>query len=178
MKKKTSSSSIFAPEHIARQIYIIRGQKAMLDADLAYLYGVPTKQLNLSVKRNIERFPEDFMFQITEEEGENLRFQIETLKPGRGQHRKYLPYAFTEQGVAMLSSVLHSERAVQMNIMIIRAFVQLRHLLASNKDLAARMEKLEAKQTRHGSIIEILAEEIGALKTPPPLPTKRRIGYV
>jgi hypothetical protein len=177
MKKKKAISTALAPEYIARQIYIIRGQKAMLDTDLAILYGISTKQLNQAVKRNSMRFPDDFMLQLTEKEEENLRSQIVTSNAKRGG-RKYLPYAFTEQGVAMLSSVLRSERAVQMNITIIRAFVQLRNLLASNKDLAARMEKLEAKQTRHSSIIEILAEEISALKSPPPVPAKRRIGYV
>jgi len=171
---KKQPPSVFAPEYIARQIYFIRGQKVMLDADLAVLYGVPTKQLNLAVQRNSKRFPEDFMFKLTLQEVKNLRFQIETSSWGGS---RYTPYAFTEQGVAMLSSVLRSERAVQMNIMIIRAFVQLRNLLASNKDLAARMEKLEARQERHGSIIEILAEEISALKAPP-LPAKRRIGYL
>jgi len=124
---------------------LIRGQKVMVDADLAQLYGVETKALNRAVKRNIGRFPSDFMFQLTPGEAECLRCQVGTLKAGRGQHRKYRPYAFTEQGVAMLSSVLHSERAVRVNIEIMRAFVQLRQLLSSHADLARKLEALEAK---------------------------------
>src|SRR3990172_5280760 len=117
-------------ERIARAIVLIHGQKVILDADLAELYGVETKALNRAVKRNNGRFPGDFMFQLTTEEAERLRYQIGTLKPGRGRHRKYRPYAFTEQGIAMLSSVLHSERAVRVNIEIMRAFVQLRQMLS------------------------------------------------
>src|SRR5260370_28001097 len=112
---------------IERRIYLIRGQKVMLDSDLAELYQVLTKNLNLAVRRNQHRFPEDFMFQLTKEETESLRLQFATPNEGRGG-RRYLPYAFTELGVAMLSSVLNSERAVQMNILIIRAFVKLREL--------------------------------------------------
>ena len=119
----------------------------MLDSDLAELYGVPTGRLNEQVKRNIKRFPEHFMLQLTQDEYDALRSQIAILKTGgRGRHRKYLPRVFTEQGVAMLSSVLQSERAVQMNILIVRAFVKLREMLATHKDLAERMEKIEAAQ--------------------------------
>ncbi len=162
-------------ELIARRIYRIRGEKVMLDSDLADLYQVLTKNLNLAVRRNSERFPDDFMFQLTKEEAESLRLQIATSNVGRGG-RRYPPYAFTEHGVAMLSSVLNSKRAVQMNILIIRAFVQIRELLSSNKDLAARVEKLEAEQKEHRSIIGILAEEIDELKLLPE-PSKRRIGF-
>ena len=111
-------------ERIESQIFLVRGQKVMLDIDLASLYEVEAKALNQAVKRNLDRFPTDFMFQLTGEEAERLRSQIVTLKTGRGQHRKYLPYAFTEQGVAMLSSVLRSRRAVLVNIEIMRAFVR------------------------------------------------------
>ena len=163
-------------ELIARRIYSIRGQKVMLDSDLAELYQVPTKALNQAVNRNLDRFPEDFMFQLSEEEASALRSQIVTLDKGRGRYPKYRPYAFTEHGVAMLSSVLRSKRAVQMNILIIRAFVQIRELLATNKELAARVEKLEAGQKQHESIIAILAEEIDELKLLPE-PPKRRIGF-
>ena len=114
----------------------------MRDSDLARLYKVPTKVLNLAVKRNLKRFPEDFMFQLTQDEQDCLRFQIETSKGGRGG-RRYLPYVFTEHGVAMLSSVLKSERAVQMNIAIIRAFIKLREVLASHKELAQRLDSSE-----------------------------------
>ena len=176
-KQKTSAANqlTIPVELIARRIYRIRGEKVMLDSDLAELYRVLTKNLNLAVRRNIERFPEDFMFQLTKEEAESLRLQFATSNVGRGG-RRYEPYAFTEHGVAMLSSVLNSHRAVQMNILIIRAFVRIRELLATNKDLAARVEKLEAAQKEHASIIGILAEEIDELKRLPDAP-KRRIGY-
>src|SRR5579859_4103408 len=163
-------------ELIERRIYVIRGQKVMLDADLAELYQAPTKNLNLAVRRNTERFPEDFMFQLTAEEAESLRLQSATSKLGRGG-RRYLPYAFTEHGVAMLSSVLNSQRAVQMSILIIRALVKLRELLASHRNLAARVEKLEASHNRHASVINLLAEEIEDLKRPPAEPARRRIGF-
>lgn len=172
---KKKSAAVITPTSLARQIYVIRGQRVMFDSDLAVLYGVPTKQLKRAVQRNIERFPEDFMFNLTSQEVINLRCQIGTSSWGGG---RYIPFVFTEHGVAMLSSVLRSKKAVQINIRIIRAFVQLRDLLASNKELAARMEKLETKQNRHGAVLELLVEEIKALKVPPPLPKKRRIGYV
>jgi phage regulator Rha-like protein len=179
MPKKTPASvaeRLPVPvELIERRIYLIRGQKVMLDSDLAELYRVLTKNLNLAVRRNRQRFPEDFMFQLTPEEAESLRLQIATSKEGRGG-RRYLPYAFNEHGVAMLSAVLTSERAVQMSILLVRAFVKMRELLASHKDLAARVEKLEAAQKKHGSIIGILAEEIDEMKRLPE-PAKRRIGF-
>ena len=162
-------------ELIERRIYLIRGRKVMLDTDLAELYGVATKVLNQAVKRNHARFPDDFMFRLTQEEAECLRSQFVTSNPGRGG-RRYQPYAFTEHGVAMLSAVLNSRRAEQMCILIIRAFVKMRELLASHKDLAARVEKLETTQKKHGSIIGILAEEIDEMKRVPE-PSKRRIGF-
>ena len=155
------------PLNIEHHIYLVRGQKVMLDSELAALYAVPTKSLNLSVRRNLRRFPSDFMFQLTEEEAESLRLQIETSKKGRGG-RRYLPYVFTELGISMLSSVLNSERAVQMNMAIMRAFVRLREMIAANKDLAARVEKLEDGQRRIGSIIEVLVDEIEHMKALPP----------
>ena len=162
-------------EIIERRIFFIRGQKVMLDADLAELYRVATGNLNLAVRRNKTRFPSDFMFQLTKVEAESLLLQIARAK-GRGG-RRTPPFAFTEHGVAMLSSVLNSERAVQMNILIIRAFVKLREILVTHKDLAARMEKVEATQGRHASVINILAEEIRQLKQPAKLPRKTRIGF-
>src|SRR5579864_4423827 len=162
-------------ESIERRIYLIRSHKVMLDADLAELYQVTTGNLNLAVRRNSSRFPPDFMFQLTRLEADSLRLQIAISKNGRGG-RRTPPYAFTEHGVAMLSSVLNSERAVQMSILIIRAFVKMLELLASHKDLAARVEKLEAVQKKHGSIIGILAEEIDEMKRLPE-PPKRRIGF-
>ena len=130
-------------EAIVSKIYLIRGKKVMFDRDLAIMYAIQVKVLIQSIKRNIDRFPEDFMFQITLNEAMALRSQIVTLK--RGEHRKYLPYVFTEQGVAMLSCVLKSPRAVQVNIQIIRTFTKLREILAENKTLSERLDQLEQK---------------------------------
>lgn len=135
---KRSNTTIIADENLLSKIYFIRGQKVMIDRDLAELYGVFTKNLNLSVKRNNERFPEDFMFQLTREEYSSLRLQIETLK--QGAHSKFLPYAFTEQGVAMLSSVLNSKQAIVVNIQIIRVFTKMREIISSNKDILLKLE--------------------------------------
>jgi len=130
---------------IERRILLLRGQRVMLDSDLADLYGVSTKRLNEQVRRNIRRFPADFMFQLSPDEATALRSQNATLEAGRGKYRKYLPFVFTEQGVAMLSSVLKSERAVRVNIEIMRAFVRLRELIATNRDLARRLDDLEKR---------------------------------
>ena len=139
-----SSIDLIPDEKIEKAIYLIRGEKVMLDHDLALLYGVETKVLNRAVKRNLQRFPSDFMFQLTAEEADRLRCQIGTSNEGRGG-RRYLPYVFTEQGVAMLSSVLNSERAILVNIEIMRAFVKLRQMLASNAELSRRLDDLESK---------------------------------
>src|SRR5215208_5210566 len=133
-KNLTECNLSVSVQLIERRIYLIRGQKVMMDFDLAELYGVPTKRLNEQASRNKKRFPEDFMFQLTKEEAEALRSQSATSKTGRGG-RRYLPYAFTEQGVAMLSSVLNSEQAIEVNIAIMRAFVRLRQLLETNEEL-------------------------------------------
>jgi hypothetical protein len=178
-KKETGSPAENLPvpaELIERRIYLIRGQKVMIDSDLAALYQVATGNLNLAVRRNARRFPDDFMFQLTKEEADSLLLQIARAKGGRGG-RQTPPYAFTEHGIAMLSSVLGSERAVQMNILIIRAFVKLRDMLATHKDLAARMDKLEATQKQHTSVIAVVVDEIKKLKTPSPVQGKRRIGF-
>src|SRR5438046_1820586 len=140
-KPSASPPSIVPTELIERRIYILRGQKVMIDTDLAELYRVPTFRLNEAVKRNSARFPEDFMFRLTKEESESLTSQNAMSKHRGG--RRSLPYAFTEHGVVMLSAVLNSERAEQMNILIVRAFVKLREMLASHKDLARKMEDLE-----------------------------------
>ena len=174
-KKKTSPSGALTipPQLIERRIYLIRGEKVMLDEDLARMYRVPTKRLNEQVTRNIKRFPEDFMFQLSGGEAAVLRSQIETSK-GRGG-RRYLPRAFTEQGVAMLSSVLRSERAVQVNIAIVRAFVRLRQLLATHKNLARKIETLERKDAEHDAKFRVVFDAIRELmKPPPPAP---RIGF-
>ena len=151
-------------ERIENRIFLIRGQKVMLDKDLAELYGVPTKRLNEQVKRNLRRFPEDFMFQLTWKEAQGLRSQFATLEPG--DHLKYLPYAFTEQGVAMLSSVLNSPRAIEINILIMRAFVKLRNLLATHKELAEKFEELEGRVGTHDAVITDILEAIRELMTP------------
>lgn len=164
---------IVVPETIERRILLIRGEKVMLDAHLAELYGVPTKRLNEQVRRNLKRFPDDFMFQLTKEESDALRSHFATLEKGRGRHRKYLPYVFTEQGVAMLSSVLNSERAIAVNVEIMRAFVRLREILSTHKDLALKLEELEKKYDQQ---FRVVFEAIRQLMTPPD-PPKRRMGY-
>ena len=131
-------------DNIEPLIKIIRGQQVMLDRDLATLYGVETKRLNEQVKRNIKRFPEDFMFQLTKDEC--LRSQIATLNEGRGQHLKYMPYVFTENGVSMLSSVLRSDTAIEVNIRIMRAFVSMRHFMVNNASMFSRLETIEYHQ--------------------------------
>jgi hypothetical protein len=166
----TSSSGI-PPERIERRILLIRGQKVMLDADLAELYEVETKELNLAVRRNADRFPEDFMFQLSAPEFRNLRFQFVTSSSWGG--RRYPPYAFTEQGVAMLSSVLRSPRAVQVNIAIMRAFVKLREIIASHRDLARRLEEMESK---YDAQFKAVFDAIRELMKPPEKP-RRRIGF-
>ena len=145
MKKRTveESKSLVPVEIIQSKIYLIRGHKVMLDKELSELYGVSTKRLKEQVRRNLKRFPGDFMLELTWEETESLRSQIATLK--RGEHIKYLPYAFTEQGVAMLSSVLNSDRAIEINIQIMRVFTKLREMMISHKDLARKIEDLERK---------------------------------
>jgi len=158
-------------ELIERKIYLIRGQKVLLDYDLAQLYGVETKQLKRAVKRNIGRFPADFMFELCMEEQAALRCQVGTLK--QGAHAKYLSFAFTEQGVAMLSSVLNSERAIEVSIQIMRAFVRLRQMLASNADLSRKLEALEQKYDSH---FRVVFDAIRALMAEPAKP-KRTIGF-
>ncbi len=159
-------------EMIERKIYLIRGHKVMLDSDLAELYEVPTRRLNEQIKRNIARFPSDFMFQLNAEEAENLRSQIATSSSRHGG-RRYLPFVFTEQGVAMLSSVLNSERAIQVNIAIMRAFVKLREMIASNKDLARKLDDLEKK---YDTQFKIVFDALRRLMTPPE-PKRRQIGF-
>jgi len=161
-------------EMIERKIYLIRGEKVMLSSDLAELYGVETKVLIQAVKRNIERFPKDFMFQLSNKEFSSLRSQIVTSSWGG---RRYLPYAFTEQGVAMLSSVLRSKQAVQVNIAIMRAFVKLREILSSNKELALKLAQLELKMEKHDEEIKLIFDAIRQLMTPPLQIKKRKIGF-
>lgn len=166
-------------ELIGHKIFLLRSQKVMLSIHLAKLYGVQAKVLMQAVKRNNERFPEDFMFHLTPEEAQSSRSQFVTLNNKdfkRGKNLKYLPYAFTEQGVAMLSSVLHSKRAVQINIAIMRAFVKLRQILSNNKELAYKLEELEKNVSKHDENIRNIFEAIHQLMAPPEK-VKRRIGF-
>jgi len=158
-------------ERIEKAILLVRGQKVMLDPDLAELYGVATGNLNKAVRRNLDRFAPDFMIQLKKEEYESLRFQFGILK--KGQHSKYLPYAFAEQGVAMLSSVLHSKRAVQVNIEIMRAFVRLRGMITSHKELLRKLEEMEMKCDEQ---FRVVFEAIRQLMMPPG-PPRRKIGF-
>ncbi|MBT9537375.1 MAG: ORF6N domain-containing protein [Nitrospirae bacterium] len=163
--------SVVPAELIERKIYLIRGHKVLLDSDLAELYGVEVKHLKRQVRRNITRFPEDFMFQLRKEEHDSLRSHFGTLK--RGEHSKYFPYVFTEQGVAMLSSVLNSERAIQVNIAIMRTFVKLREMLLTHKDLARKLSDIEKK---YDAQFKVVFDAIRQLMTPPE-PKKRKIGF-
>jgi hypothetical protein len=170
-------TSLLQPERIEQAIFLIRGQRVMLDRDLAALYGVETKNLNKAVRRNIERFPADFMFQLTQEEAEacvGSRFQFGTLK--RGQNIKYLPHVFAQEGVAMLSSVLRSPRAIQVNIAIMRVFVRLRETLALHKELAQKLAELERKVETHDDGIRMLFDALRSLTAAPAKP-RRQIGF-
>jgi hypothetical protein len=164
---------ILADEVIVTKIYYIRGHKIMLDADLAELYQVPTKRLNEQVKRNIGRFPEDFMFQLTENEFENLRSQNATSSWGG---RRVAPYAFTEHGVLMLSSVLNSERAIKVNIQIMRIYTKMREMLLTNQDILLKLEQLERKVDDHDQAIRVIFEYLKQLLNPPQEP-RPRVGF-
>lgn len=178
MSSKNNAVVLSEGKLIKDYIFFIRGHKVMLSPHLAELYDVPTKVLIQSAKRNIDRFPEDFMFQLTWEEisilGPSSRSQFVTLK--KGQNIKYLPYAFTEQGVAMLSSILRSKRAIQMNVAIMRAFVKLREIISTHKELAQQLAKLESKVAKHDEYIQAIFEVIHKLMDTPEKP-KRQIGF-
>ena len=177
----SADTAAVAVEAIASRILALRGQRVIVDADLAALYGVPTKRLNEQVRRNAERFPADFMLTLSQEEWDALRSQFATLKTGRGQHRKYLPYAFTEHGAIMAATVLNSPRAVEVSIYVVRAFVQLRDLLAGHKQLAKRLDELEPRMERklitQDRTIAGILDAIRQLMTPPE-PKKRPIGFI
>jgi hypothetical protein len=155
-------------EVVATKILLVRGKKVMLDRDLAELYGVSTKRLNEQVKRNIKRFPNDFMFQLTLDERDKVVAICDHLKPLKFSYQ--LPFVFTEQGVAMLSSVLNSERAIRVNIAIMRAFVKLRQVLLTHKELAEKLEELEKKYQLHETDIQAIFEAIKKMLEPPPKP--------
>ncbi|MDI6802885.1 MAG: ORF6N domain-containing protein [Bacteroidota bacterium] len=168
-----NTKTLIPIEIIEQRIFLIRGNRVMFDKDIAYLYGVQTRDLNKAVKRNIDRFPSDFMFQLSEEEFQNLMFHFGTSK--KGGTRK-LPFAFTEQGIAMLSSVLRSKQAIQVNIIIMRAFVKIRQVLLAHKDIEQKLFELEQKIKSHDNQIRNIFEAIRQLMTPPEKP-KRQIGF-
>jgi hypothetical protein len=179
---QTKRPALVPVHDITRAILVLRGQRVLLDAELASLYGVTTKRLNEQVRRNLDRFPADFMFQLTAAEATALRSQIATSNTtlsGRGG-RRYLPYAFTEHGAIQAANVLNSPRAVEMGIYVVRAFVQLRELLSSNKDLARRLDQLEAriekKLATHDDAIAAMLSAIRQLMNPP-APKRRPIGF-
>jgi hypothetical protein len=164
-------------ENIAQLIYFIRGEKVMLDFDLAELYGVDAKYLKRQVRRNINRFPADFMFVLSRDEYRSLRSQIGALEnAGKGKYAKYLPYGFTEQGVAMLSGILNSSRAVEVNIAIMRTFVRMRKLLETHKELALQLNKLESRIDKNDEAIDTIFEAIRQLMQPSN-PPRKKIGY-
>jgi hypothetical protein len=178
MPKATTNRQLIPMETISRRILLIRGQKVMLDADLAALYEVSTGALNQAVRRNLDRFPPDFMFQLNKAELRNWKSQIVISNPAAKMAIRKPPLAFTEQGVAMLSSVLHSRRAVQVNIAIMRAFVQLRLILATHRDLAEKLRTIEKKYDKQfKAVFEILRHLMSPLTTPVTEPPKRPIGF-
>lgn len=178
MRRELAGGSALVPvEAVVQRILLLRDRKVLLDADLAALYGVATKVLLQAVKRNLERFPDDFMFQLSAAEFATLRSQFVTSKVGSGG-RRYAPYAFTEQGVAMLSSVINSAQAIRVNIGIMRAFVRLRETLATNTELAKRFEELAHKVESHDQAIAELIATIRELMKPPAEPKKRPIGFI
>ncbi len=168
---KNTNQQLIPHERIIGKIYMIRGEKVMFDRDLAELYNVETKALNKAVKRNLDRFPEDFMFQLNEKEAKILRYQFGTLE--MGQYSKYLPYVFTEQGVAMLSAVLKSKRAVAVSIQVVRTFVKLREILSTHKQLQEKMEKIESKYDKN---FKIVFQMIASLMKEDAMP-KDKIGF-
>jgi hypothetical protein len=175
MKKLTKKNLTLSVQLIERRIYLIRGQKVMVDEDLAELYEVPTHRLNEQVKRNRKRFPKDFMFQLTKEETGNLRSQFAISRSGHGGRRS-LPYVFTEQGVAMLSSVLYSERAIEVNIMIMRTFVKLRQMLETNEELNRKFAAVIRKLSTHDKYFKVVFDELKRLNEQP-TPKRSQIGF-
>ncbi len=173
-KQKDTEGTLIPQEYVESKILFIRDKKVMLDRDLASLYGITTGNLNKAVRRNIDRFPEDFMFQLSKDEYDSLRFQFGILK--KGQHSKYLPQVFTQDGVAMLSSVLNSQKAIQVNIQIMRTFTKLREMMMSYKDLQKKIEAMERKHAKHDEHFQIIFKTIKEMLNPP-VKKKGKIGY-
>jgi hypothetical protein len=164
-------------EDISQRILLLRGQRVILDADLAAFYGETTKRFNQQVNRNLARFPADFMFQLSSDEFDSLRLQFATLKTGRGQHRKYAPLAFSEHGAIMAAMLLGSPRAVEISVHVVRAFVELRSKATSHQELSTKLRQLERKVTHHDQAINHLMDSMQALLAPPATP-KRQIGFI
>ena len=166
-----------ALEQLSERILVLRGIRVMLDADLALLYGVQTRRLNEQVRRNLKRFPSEFLFRLTNQELMSLMSQIATSKPGRGGMRKR-PFVFTEHGAIMAATVLNSPRAIEMSVFVVRAFVQLRKAISGNRELANRLDELERKVGTHDHAIREILAAIRQLTAPPPASPRRRIGFV
>ena len=176
MASETTSEPLSIGE-IAQRIHLIRGQRVVLDTDLAAFYGETTKRFNQQVRRNLARFPADFMFQLDADEFTALRLQSATLNAGRGQHRKYLPLAFTEHGAIMAATLLNSPRATNISVHVVRAFVELRAMLATNREMSNKLYQLERKVSRHDQAIAELIDSMRQLLAPPD-PPKQPIGFV
>ncbi len=176
------SPAVLPVERIESRIVIMRGQKVMLDADLAELYGVPTKRFNEQVRRNIERFPPDFMFQLTDQEVASLRSQFATSSSATGERgwggRRYTPRAFTEHGAIMAATILNSRHAIEVSVYVVRAFVRLRELAVANKALAKKLDELERRVAHHDEAITGIVKAIRELATPPEPSKKRQIGFI
>jgi hypothetical protein len=176
-------TQLAVPEPVEPLLRLVRGERVILDTDLARLYGVETKALNRAVKRNADRFPSDFVFQLTREEAGSLRYQSGTLKTGRGEHRKYLPYAFTEHGAIMAANVLDSPQAVRMSVYVVRAFVKIRSVFSDSRQLARKLAQLEEElksrlDLHETAIVEVLHRVMDLLDPPPePEPKRRQIGF-
>jgi ORF6N domain len=173
---KSIKSLMIPDELVINKIYLIRGQKVMMDRDLAELYQVETRVLNQAIRRNTDRFPKDFMFQLTKKEFENWKSQIVISNSEKMGLRKR-PLAFTEQGVAMLSSVLNSETAIRVNIQIIRVFTRMREMIMTHKDILLQLEKIETKLSAHDEDIQLIFKYLKQLLTPPEQPPRPKIGF-
>lgn len=174
--KEKQETNLTVAEGIEEKIYLIRGQKVMLDSDLAEIYQVETKMLNRAVKRNLTRFPEDFMFQLTDEEAESMRFQIGTASASK-RNVRFRPFAFTEHGAVMLASVLNSPTAIEASIQVVRAFVKIRSILALHQDLAERIEELEKTTDKHDQKFAVVSHLLSEIFRDPKF-LKRKIGFI
>ena len=173
----SDATEIAAPSQIAPLIRCVRNKRVIMDSDLASLYGVPTKRLNEQLRRNLQRFPEDFAFQLTAEEWIALRSQIATLKTGRGGHRKYAPYAFTEHGTLIAANILNSPRAIAMSVYVIRAFVTMREDQAANAAILKRLAEIDKTLLLHDGALRDIYQKLRPLLEPPPPPPKPPIGF-